>query len=566
MKKIREKKFRSISSSIIGVFIVLLAITIGSLVFFSAITTKGKMYAQMTTQGVQLGTQIRADLESDEAVFNAEALTTIGDNQRISDILAYLGTDESIIYTGILDDKNEVIAHSDPSRIGNVYDGTFENPLVQQNKVSASMYFDVESGNNALSLVLPIRNGSGSLIGTLALGYSIDAVDTAIKEMIYQSIAIGVIAFIIATIILKLFLNRLLRPIKQLTITAERASNGDFNQQIENVDHNEVGRLTKSFNIMIGDLKSIIDNIVMGIEDANTSSSALNDIANESKKVSDHLFDIMNGVSEGANQQMLQTKNVKSNMDQMTYNLNLILKELDQFKSVMLEMNAISKQSESDMVVMDQQIERISNTSQSSGETVKELIKASEEIGKIVDLIDKIAKQTNLIALNAAIEAASAGVHGRGFSIVAEEIRILANESLKAVEDIAKIVKETQNKRGDTLQSIEKTLEQSRKGREVSDRVKHSFTQIHESIERANQQFVILESSSNQLVERSKDVSCSIESINVISEEVVSNTKEAIQWTEQQNQSTRDVLENVTKLKGLSTTMRAMVSKFKKSE
>lgn len=561
-KQIEGKKMKRIANSIILVFVLLLALTIAAVVTFSIVSTKGKMYEQMTTQGIQLATQIRSDLESDSAVYDAETLTTIGDNPKVISILDYLGTDESVIYTGILDHNNEVIAHSDQNRIGNIYDGTFEDDLVQANQASASMYYDAESGNNALSLLLPIRNGSGEIIGVLALGLSVKAVDAAIQNMIIQSIGIGVIAFLVATLILRIFLSKLLKPIKRLTQTAQLAAQGDFDHQVEDIANNEIGILALAFNGLMSDLKNIISNIVGGIGNADASATALSDIARETKEISDHLSSIIGDVSDGAEHQMSQNKLVNDNMMQMSESLNVIVRELDDFKTVMSDMNRISKQSESDMMVMDQQIKNIALTSKSSGETVNELVRASEEIGKMVDLIDKIAKQTNLIALNAAIEASTAGEHGKGFSVVAEEIRKLATESLKAVEDIGKIVRETQSKRGETIASIQETLDETERGREVGERVKESFTEIHRAIDQASKQFEVLETSSNGLIKSSQEVSCAIESINVISKDVVTKTNEAKSLTLSQNEATNEVLENVENLKELSAVMKQMVDKF----
>lgn len=557
------RKYRSISSSIIMGFAVFAVVLIVAMVSISAFSTKKHMYEQMTSQGIQLGMQIRSDLEMEEAIAGAGVLESVGHYERVDKMLTYLGNDKSVIYAGILNHDSVVIAHSEKGRIGNQYAGAFDDPVVQNNEVSVGMYYDEESQNNALSIVLPVRNEWNDIIGILALGFSVNAVDSAIKTMIYQSVIVGVIGFVLLTIASKLFLNRLIAPVVHLTESADQASKGDFRSQVEIKQNNEIGKLSSAFDVMIKDLKAMINRIIVNTHDVSDSASELNNTAMESKKISENMMAIMECVSQGAETQKQQTNNVKFNMEDMNQNIKLIMDEIAQFKEVMENMTRRAENSEKDMVTMETQIAQISMTSQQSGETVMELIEASEEIGKVIDVISKIANQTNLIALNAAIEAASAGEHGKGFSVVAEEIRKLASESLDAVQSIAVVIKDTQKKSNETIASIEKTIDQSSKGLEVSERVKETFGQIIDSINSATSQFLLLENGSTALINSSEEVSSSIKQIYSISEEVVANTKEAIAWTESQNHSTANVLANVSKLNELSYSMKGMVDKFR---
>lgn len=260
---------------------------------------------------------------------------------------------------------------------------------------------------------------------------------------------------------------------------------------------------------------------------------------------------------------MKQTEAVKKTIDDMNFNIKIIESELDEFKKVMEDMTVISKSSEDNMSYMDRQIENIAMTSKNTGSAVQELVQSTDQIFQMVDVINNISDQTNLIALNASIEAARAGEHGRGFTIVAEEIRKLANESLIAVNNITEIVTKNQMKSKDTITAIEMTIEQSEKGREVGSLVIQAFNSIQHSILKAKEQFELLQKSSKILAVSSNEVSQAVESIQVVSESVLESTNNATTWTQNQNIAITDIMMHVSKLEEIAESMNDIIIKYR---
>lgn len=137
-------------------------------------------------------------------------------------------------------------------------------------------------------------------------------------------------------------------------------------------------------------------------------------------------------------------------------------------------------------------MERIKTTVTESGERIKQLGEQSKAIGEIIQVIDDIAEQTNLLALNAAIEAARAGEHGKGFAVVADEVRKLAERSGKATKEIANLIISIQKGTDNAVSAMEKGISEVENGSRFAHDAGQALKEILVTVERANQQVQII--------------------------------------------------------------------------
>jgi methyl-accepting chemotaxis protein len=192
---------------------------------------------------------------------------------------------------------------------------------------------------------------------------------------------------------------------------------------------------------------------------------------------------------------------------------------------------------------------RISEVVKKSAETVFALGKNSDKIGEIVQVIDDIADQTNLLALNAAIEAARAGEQGRGFAVVADEVRKLAERTTKATKEIAAMIKQIQNDTQDAVVSIKQGTEEVDKGKCLANEAGEVLNEIIEGAQKVSDAAVQVAAASEEQSASSEQISKNIEGINNVTRETSSGIGQIAKVSED--------------LSGLTVGLQEMIGRFK---
>jgi methyl-accepting chemotaxis protein len=199
--------------------------------------------------------------------------------------------------------------------------------------------------------------------------------------------------------------------------------------------------------------------------------------------------------------------------------------------------------------VVDDTVEgmkRIAGVVNKSAETVKELGKSSDQIGEIIGVIDDIADQTNLLALNAAIEAARAGEQGRGFAVVADEVRKLAERTTKATKEIAGMIKKIQSDTSGAVQSMEEGTNEVERGIELADKAGSSLKEIVGVSQKVTDMVTQIAAASEEQSSASEQISKNVEAISKVTGETAQGTQQIARAAEDLNRLT----ENLQKLIG----------------
>lgn len=529
---------------------------------------------------------VKTDFGLVQIGINAENVMKIKENLGLKKAIQELINDESAEYVLAID-ENFNTRYDSRGEITN-FEFTDEAKKKLNNKeVHNEITRDKESNKKIYNVFIPytgdltsldkldsdISNSkefkdSNKVNNFFCIGLSMDSVEGAIKTNTHQGIITSIIILAITLLLLYLFMNKKLStPIGELNYLVDKISNLDltYDTSYEKLQKNksELGFMANNIDKMRGNLNSIIGNI------RGDSGALLNfseDIFVNTTEVSYSVEEVAKAVEELANGSNEQAQDCTSGYNKM----NLLAERLDEAAkgSNLLGEYAnkaagINKDNAEVLKALKISIEENNQGVKMISERIFGLDEKSNSIKDIVATVNDIAEQTNLLALNAAIEAARAGDAGRGFSVVADEIRKLAEETHSATLVVEEIIEEISQDIGATrleMDNVNSTLEQSNS---VVEETLISFDAIQDSVEQIlNQVNNLIESIRN--VEKDKEeVTESIESITSIAQETSASTEEVSAAIEEQSANMEEISNMTEKLKEMAYSLEDIIESFK---
>jgi methyl-accepting chemotaxis protein len=370
-------------------------------------------------------------------------------------------------------------------------------------------------------------------------------VDEAHKEYIKvekttKIIRVAAIAAIVAGLTLSIILGLLTTRsvncgVKELSITAKKLANGDLTARVDWNSTDELGDLGRAFNQMATEFSALI-NGVRHSADQVASAAALH------SKTAEKVSTISGSQTEQAN-------NAASSIE----DLNAAVKEIAQkTDEVVISANQASSMAGEGQEVVNkavQGIQQVASTVSESAKLMTALGARSDEIGQIVKVIKDIAEQTNLLALNAAIEAARAGEQGRGFAVVADEVRKLAERTASATAEISTMIEAIQTETGTAVANMEK-----------------GSTQVGEGVTLANQAGLSLQninSSVKRVVTMIEQISAATKSQSAATNEITQRVEHIASMARENTDSVDETTHASHDLQMLSEQLQKVVSRFK---
>lgn len=331
--------------------------------------------------------------------------------------------------------------------------------------------------------------------------------------------------------VLLLAIRKLITYIKSLAEASEKIANGNLLIEIEPLSEKDM--LGKSFKTMVTNLQTIIQSLSQNTFELTSASSQ---IASSSEEA-----------SRGAREQTNQVNQIATAIEQMSATIVQTTRNTGEATTMAQEASSIAFTGRDVVAETIDGMSKIAEVVRDSADSIGKLASSADQIGEIISVIDDIADQTNLLALNAAIEAARAGEQGRGFAVVADEVRKLAERTSKATGEITSMIQEIQQKTSIAVNSMETGIKKVDHGRELADKAGSSLEQI---VDVNNKMLNMIEQIATASVQQSKtseEIARNIEQISIVtqdSEKTSQQTASAAEVLNKQADELKEIVKN----------------------
>lgn len=347
----------------------------------------------------------------------------------------------------------------------------------------------------------PLTSKSGEL-----LGYFISAHDYT--KSYQQQLQIDFVKYIMLPIILLIivaglhfYLGRILKPLHTTTLMMQDIAkgDGDLTKRLQVVNNDEIGLLADSFNQFTDKIQKLITQITNLTKQLNKDAQSVSSVAKETHRGVLRQQSESDQVASATHEMSATVQQVAHTAETAAHEAENVQRQADAGKNVMTDaMHAMHD---------------LSTEVQKSADAVKELEQGSQNIGSVLDVIRAIAEQTNLLALNAAIEAARAGEQGRGFAVVADEVRGLASRTQQSTQEIQNMIAKLQNGANDVVLIMEHGRKQNTITVDLLENASNAFASITNGINTMNNMNTQIASAANTQSEVARDINQNIENI-----------------------------------------------------
>ncbi|QTL99475.1 HAMP domain-containing protein [Iocasia frigidifontis] len=384
------------------------------------------------------------------------------------------------------------------------------------------------------------------------------------KKVVRMQIFIfALIVLLVMTVTITMIIDyQLIKPLLIIKDRMQEVAAGNLRGRIEFKRQDEIGKLAVTFNRMVRQLKGIITGIHNTAGKVSVTSLNMKNIFQEISTASEAISISTENVSAGTEEQAANIDNVNNEIKKQAGSLNKLAVSNKRVENLTEKMNQAAATGQNEVERVSKQMNNISKAIIDVAEGIKNLQRSSDEIDDILTLINSISKQTNLLALNAAIEAARAGEAGKGFSVVADEIRQLAEESSKSSDRIKGLIDEIKDETKTASQKMAQGNREVSDGAEIAQGAFESFKRIEEAIKDLTEGIYISSAAVAESTENSNMIVSNIENIAIIAEETSASADEVTVTSQEQTSNVQEISVYANELADLSCDLENMVKSF----
>jgi len=383
------------------------------------------------------------------------------------------------------------------------------------------------------------------------------------KASTTTNVIIGMISLLVCVLVGYVIANLIVKPLRQMQTLMEQAEQGDLTVRGSYDSKDEIGVLMKDFNKMMDGLSSIMSTVHERSVQLLHNSRLVSDNANETAQATEHIAASMEQVASGAQLQQTASEENAIALEEYARGIQSIVENTSSVAELANHSAIQAEQGNVTIVDAMEQMKSINQSVQTTESAVEQLHDHSQQIENIIDVITNIAGQTNLLALNASIEAARAGESGRGFSVVAGEVRKLAEQSSESAKQIAELIAEMQNSTQETVNAMAYVRQDVVSGMKAVAQAGQMFEHIMALVQQVTGQVQETSAATEQMSAGTEEITASVDEMAKIAADTSSTVQSVAAASEEQLASVETISASIGQLKQMAEELQEMVNRFK---
>lgn len=457
----------------------------------------------------------------------------------------------------------------------------FIKEMIENGRKEGGGYTDLMFAKPNETTPLPKRNYTASFAPyqwVLGTGVWIDyidsrvaeeqaAADEAFKSTLINTLLINIVLLAIFAALGMWAAQSIVGPLHVVTERLGIMADGDLREDssLEEVFHrtDEIGEMSRALHKVQTQVGGMMRQIIESSQHVAASCQQLTNSSEQSAEVSGSVADSIVNVAGSCSEQFTEVENASTNIESLSNSMERFKKTIEHAGQVVAEAKGQADSGEKAVTGAVRQMELIEQSVSQSAQVIEELGKESDKIGAIVDAISQIAEQTNLLALNAAIEAARAGEHGRGFAVVADEVRKLAEQSSSSAGEISSLIGSIQDKARNAVSVMQDGVSQVQNGVGAVNGAGNSFKDIASMVEQVVEETAEMERTVASLAHNTGTIHEAVNKISEMSRNVASEAETVSAATEEQTATMNEIASASRRLTEMANGMETSVEKFK---
>ena len=490
-----------------------------------------------------------------------EQIMTHGENEKLQPLTDTFVSKGLLAELSILD-ANKVVKRSSNK---DLIDRTAEDPIWKQLYISHTDTLlntsqngkPVQISYHVLENHAPCSEchdaATQPILGGLKMVQSTEALADARSSSYTTNVTLSLLGVLLIAVGIMVAQNRLIfKPLASVRAKLELAAEGDIQQTLRIKSDDEIGGLLRSIQSLIDYIRGfseVTQKISEGDFTAQVTVRSDRDVLSSSfKTMMSNLSALIHQLSDNAQQLVKASGEIAFSSDSISKGsknqsdqVNQISAAVEEMSSTIIQSSrnagdaktAVHNASETAMsgsVIVNNTLDgmqKISSVVAGASESITKLAASTDKIGEIVNVINDIADQTNLLALNAAIEAARAGEQGRGFAVVADEVRKLAERTAKATGEVTRMIKGIQEETVDAVHAMAEGTSQVNKGRELADRAGNSLNEIVAMVQQVTGMITQIASAAEEQALAAEQIARSIEHVSTVTKDTATSSEQS---------------------------------------